>query len=1217
MKKTIITTFLLLLAYSLNATEYMFRHLEIKDGLSNHQVNNIFKDKEGFVWFSTASGLNRYDGTEVLSFRSYDFEKDAFADNYIYDVQQDYWGHLWIHTAQGYTLYDPTTEIFEKNLRNWMLNNGMDGTPELTFIDANKQMWIYIPTKGINLFIPQTKLLYTLFYSNELMPEGKLSSMAECREGILLLFENGKIACLNKENGKVKWELTTITQELGGAKHVGIQAMSDSDGDVWIYSSRGVWVYNPTEKRFKNQFTAPLKSSLHNQVQSITQDSNGNIWIGSKEAGIQVVNKKSLQATELVKKNDQIRSLPCNAIQSLYTDNHGTVWVGTATQGVSFYNESSFKFGFESLGDISSLKEDREGIIWFGNSNKGLFRWDKKKNQLEAISDAKGVLNTATITTLLHSKEGKCWIGTLNNGLLCYTNGAISYYESNPSTSNSLANNSIRSLVEDREGVIWIGTAGDGVQALDPKTNQFTSYNVTNAQIASNQIYSLCISQKNRLIIGTERGVSMLNLENKRVTPWSGNKSGNTTLSNLRVTQLYEDSRGLLWIGTYDGLNIYQQKNDELKVVPIDASKEKQTILGITEDANKNIWVTTPNQVASIIPTLNEREGYEFQTYLYGEKDGLQQGRFNPRCIDKTRSEELIFGGTYGINYINPSSISYNKVYPNVRFTHLYLSNQEIQIGEPYNGEIILKKSLNNQKEIVLAPLKEVLEIHFSTDDYIVPQGVSYIYKLDGFSDKWITSTNGKVSYTNLESGDYTLRVKAINSDGFGSGEEFRLGITITAPLTFTILRYLLYALVLIGIVVATYFIMRMQSVKRGRKRQLQEKEEELEEESYKAPIKVTKALHSGSKQSIKEEKNVEESVKSEEKKEAIGSSQEISAAIYTIDSIVTIEDEAEEMSAEYTAEESGELHTIQTIYLDNEGNESLEVIQTAVARTIDYEEEEEKEEEEKKLVETTQQMINSSKKLREKDYRPTLLVVDDNDDVLAFIHDHLQKEYHLVMAANGYDAWKLMETVTPQLIISDLEMPHIDGNELCRLVRSEEKLAKIPFILLLARQTVHTDEIAKEVDDTLTKPFNKASLVAKIQHLLENKSTESNGEGKEKVVNNTITTSDEKLVERAVKYVEKHLSNSELSVEDISKALGINRVNLYKKLSHVTGKTPAEFIRFIRLKRAAQLLEEGQFSRTEIAFQVGFTNQRSFEKFFEKAYGTSENNTEKEETEL
>ena len=216
---------------------------------------------------------------------------------------------------------------------------------------------------------------------------------------------------------------------------------------------------------------------------------------------------------------------------------------------------------------------------------------------------------------------------------------------------------------------------------------------------------------------------------------------------------------------------------------------------------------------------------------------------------------------------------------------------------------------------------------------------------------------------------------------------------------------------------------------------------------------------------------------------------------------------------------------------------------------------------------------------------KPQVLIVDDNDDFLTFLYDSLSKKYDVKIAINGKEAWEMIPEYMPDIIISDVMMPDMDGKELCRLVKSNDNTAHIPLILLSAR---HSDEYKLEglklgCDDYITKPFNLDILNLKMQKLinLHNKHYRSKIDPSPSEIK--ITSMDEKLIESAVKYVENNISRSELSVEELSQELGMSRVHLYKKLLAITNKTPIEFIRVIRLKRAAQLLRESQIGRAHV----------------------------------
>ena len=238
----------------------------------------------------------------------------------------------------------------------------------------------------------------------------------------------------------------------------------------------------------------------------------------------------------------------------------------------------------------------------------------------------------------------------------------------------------------------------------------------------------------------------------------------------------------------------------------------------------------------------------------------------------------------------------------------------------------------------------------------------------------------------------------------------------------------------------------------------------------------------------------------------------------------------------------------------------------------------------------------------------PLLLVVDDNEDFRIFMRYSLELQYRVKLAVNGNEAWEMMQEELPDLVISDVMMPQMDGNELCRLIKQDKRIAHIPVILLTARQNTEAKLVGLQTgaDDYVTKPFNMTILVLRIRKLIELSRYHRVTQGMidpapSEIV---ITSLDEKLIEKAIKYVEDNMSRTELSVEELSRELGMSRVHLYKKLLQITGKTPIEFIRVIRLKRAAQLLRESQLHVSEVAFEVGFNNPKYFSRYFKDEFG-------------
>lgn len=239
----------------------------------------------------------------------------------------------------------------------------------------------------------------------------------------------------------------------------------------------------------------------------------------------------------------------------------------------------------------------------------------------------------------------------------------------------------------------------------------------------------------------------------------------------------------------------------------------------------------------------------------------------------------------------------------------------------------------------------------------------------------------------------------------------------------------------------------------------------------------------------------------------------------------------------------------------------------------------------------------------------PLLLIVDDNDDFRLFMEYSLGLQYRVKLASNGKEAWDILQNSEemPDLVVSDIMMPEMNGNELCRLIKEDKRTAHIPVILLSAKQNTESkvEGLTMGADDYVTKPFNMTILVLRIRKLIElSRYNVSKGTIDPAPSDIVITSLDEKLIEKAIKYVEDNISRSDLSVEELSRELGMSRVHLYKKMLQITGKTPIEFIRVIRLKRAAQLLRDSQLHVSEIAFQVGFNNPKYFSRYFKEEFG-------------
>ena len=986
-----------------------------------------------------------------------------------------------------------------------------------------------------------------------------------------------------------------------------------------------------------------------------------------------------------------------------------------------------------------------------GTNDRGLVRWNSVTDERMVFSHTADPhsISSDVIVCLLRDSSGRVWAGTFWGGLNCYDGNRFIHYRSRKGDSNSLVYDNVWALAEDADKNIWIGTLGGGLQCLNPQTGIFTTYSTGNSNLVSDYISSLCISCDNNLVIGTSAGMAFMDLRTGEITNFAGTKSGKTRLSNQNINQVYEDSRGLLWIATREGLNVYDSKRDELYEVPIKPGFSKLLILGITEDENKSIWISTGGELINVVLSVDSKtEQPVFRCYTYNDKDGLQSCDFNQRSLKRLHTGEIVVGGLYGLNRFQPGNIKYNRTLPKVMFTGFQLFNEDVKVGKEYAGRVILKEALNETEEVVLDYKQNVFTVLFASDNFVLPEKTQYFYKLEGFNENWLTSMSDmhRVTYTNLAPGTYILKVKATNSDGYAGTEEASLKIVILPPFWMTPWAYIVYALLIVGVVSFSLYAVQRRERNKFRIRQIEEdakKREELSQMKFRFFTNVSHELRTpltliispmesmmkeitdeklhgklqlmyrnaqrllnlvnqlldfrknemaglhltlsegdivayvrsicASFLMLSEKKHVHltffsamESLNMSFDEDKIGKvvmnllsnafkftpdggrvdvalemSKEMSGRllIKVSDTGVGIRDEdkeriferfyqVEQEEPEHQSTGSGiglslvrdfvTLHEGTVRVVDNVGSGSVFLIELPVKHVhvspskpapLAEEVEEHEEllpdmEEEPLPDDLPDDMEEDNEDEKEK---PLALIVDDNEDLVAFMKDSLSLYFRIQSASNGREAWQKIPELMPDIIVSDVMMPEMDGNELCRWVKTDKRTSDIPMILLTARQAVEdkVEGLTIGADDYVTKPFNVEILILRMRKLIDlSKKRKAKSLIDPEPSEIAITSLDEKLVENAIKYVEANIGRCDLSVEELSRGLGMSRVHLYKKLLQITGKTPIEFIRVIRLKRAAQMLRESQQNVSEIAYQLGFNNPKYFSKYFKDEFG-------------
>ena len=1324
---------LLLSSWMVVAQSYQFKHLEVSDGLSNNSVNTICKDRDGFMWFGTTTGLNRYDGYTFKIYQHAENDPGSLPDNYITDIVEMPDGRFWVNTGRGYVLFDKEQDCFITDVTGFMKNLESGGVPEQVFVDREGNTCLSVAGEGCYRYKEGGKRLFFSSVEHSL-PEHGVTQIAECSDGLLLIYNTGLLVCLDRATLAIKWKSDEIKKYIPAGKTIEFSLFVDRDNCIWAYSLMGIWAYDCGTKSWRTDLTAIWSSRPDVIIHAVAQDIEGRIWVGKDYDGIDVLEKETGKVTSLVAHDDNGRSLPHNTIYDLYADRDGIMWVGTYKKGVSYYSESIFKFNMYEWGDITCIEQADENRLWLGTNDHGILLWNRSTGKAEPFwRDAEGQLPNPVVS-MLKSKDGKLWVGTFNGGLYCMDGSRVRSYKEG--VGNTLASNNVWALVEDDKGRIWIASLGGGLQCLEPVSGTFETYTSSNSALLENNVTSLCWVDNNTLFFGTaNQGVGMMDMRTREIKKIQG-QSGNVKLSNDAVNHVYKDSRGLVWIATREGLNVYDTRRHVFLDLSSVADAKGNFIAAITEDQERNMWVSTSRKVIRVTVASDGKGSYLFDSRAYNSEDGLQNCDFNQRSIKTLHNGIIAIGGLYGVNVFAPDHIRYNKMLPNVMFTGLSLFDEAVKVGQSYGGRVLIEKELNDVENVEFDYKQNIFSVSFASDNYNLPEKTQYMYKLEGFNNDWLTLPLGvhNVTFTNLAPGKYVLRVKAINSDGYVGIKEATLGIVVNPPFWMSWWAYLLYA---VGLVIVL-FLARYRMLKREREKfHLQQienevaKNEEINNMKFgfftnvshelRTPLTLIISPLEGMLKETTDElqstrlqlmyRNAQRLLhlvnqlldfrKGEMSTHQLSLSEgDIISYVHSVcNSFLLMADKKhiqfsffsgiDTFSMAFDADKVGKIvmnllsnafkftpeggrvtvmiehvagtpdileikiadtgigisdvdkeHIFERFYqaghkgveettgngiglslvrdfvtlhegevkvFDNIGMGSVFVIQFPVKHV----------ETQVQLPEETgmpagdeedKEMKEEAREEMERKNFPLLLIVDDNEDFRIFMRYSLELQYRVKLAVNGKEAWEMMQEELPDLVISDVMMPQMDGNELCRLIKQDKRTAHIPVILLTARQNTEAklEGLQTGADDYVTKPFNMTILVLRIRKLIELSRYHRVTQGMidpapSEIV---ITSLDEKLIEKAIKYVEDNMSRTELSVEELSRELGMSRVHLYKKLLQITGKTPIEFIRVIRLKRAAQLLRESQLHVSEVAFEVGFNNPKYFSRYFKDEFG-------------
>lgn len=793
---------------------YNFSKINTYTGLSHNQVNAVIKDRDGFLWFGTTYGLNRYDGYSCRIFRKDHNDSSSLKDNNILSLYELPDKKIWVSTVGGPCIYNPDTEKFNANSDSYLHSIGLpSGAVSNIVKGSSNRYWFLYDDKGLFLYSTDDKIVKP-FKQKAGQPSEKITSINETADGKLwLVYQSGILQEYDVTLDKIIFSTTALQKQNKGNNpyHLFI----DSDSDIWLWSYNfGIFLFHPkdnTIKQFdKNSFPTRLSSVLVSQV---VQDSNGLIWIGTDHGGVTLIDKKNRLSTSYLLNNpNDPKSISQNSITTIYRDDQGIIWLGTYKQGVNYYNSNIVQFSYyhhqelngKSLqfDDVNRFIEDKAGNIWIGTNGGGLIYFDRKNNTFKQyLYDPKNEnsLSNNVIVSLWLDQEDVLWIGTYLGGLNRFDGRKFTRYRHNDRDSGSLTDDKVWEIFEDGDRNLWVGTLGGGLDRLDRKTNQFNHYKSGQGVIPSDYISAIMQDRKGNLWIGTAFGIAVIGKNSTDAVVYQDTNKKNS-LSDNAVISLLEDSKGRIWVGTREGLNLFDEQKKEFQAFTISNGLPDNMILNILEDNHHTLWISTPNGLCNVIPR-QENKQMAFSVISYDAANNLQNREFNDNAALKTKTGELIFGGPSGFNIINPAAIGKSVYHPKIVFTGFQILNKHVEPGELVNSRVLLKRSLSQLQSIDLKYKENFFSIDFAALDFSHNAYDRYAYMLEGFNEDWLYADGNqrRATYTNLNPGHYVFKVRILNRTGLWSDVK-TLQIHIEPPFWRTPFAYIIYLLVAAGL---------------------------------------------------------------------------------------------------------------------------------------------------------------------------------------------------------------------------------------------------------------------------------------------------------------------------------------------------------------------------------------------------------------------------------
>ncbi len=801
MKKLYILSFLIVPLFAFaQEPEIYFKHFTGDQGLSNVGIEQIIKDRNGFIWVATSGGLHKYDGYEFEVFRHNEVDPKSISNNNVLSLIEDPDGYIWIGTRGGLNRYDPYLEKFE------LITEGLEQSDFFSnksirclFIDSKGDLWVGASGEGLLHFDRSSEKFVSHFTMNDGLASNHIKSIQEDKRGNFWMGTDAGLVYYDRTLSEFQQPSGLQDQANNFIKSIILR----NENELWVGSDGGlslVEILGPGE--FNVEKYSDVENGVNPYVKSMDMADNGTLWIAT-DGGLNRLDTRNRSVRKIQSGTMPNRSIISNFCRSVMVSD-GEIWVGTA-EGISFHNAHLFPFSGDAKVQlaknfsVNAIDEDHDGNFWIG-TDKGVFRFSKSEAEYQDLSTIfpVGDLKNSFITSIEKSQPDILWIGT-NSGLIRLNTrtGYSKTYFSDPTLEGALRSDAILSLLYDSNEQLWIGT-WNGLFRYVPGSDSYES--IFPKEIFE-RVQSLFQSKDGAIWAGCRNG--LFRWENDDLKAFKHSSGRENSLGYDNVNIITEMPAGIIWAGTNGGgISKLDFDRNSFEHVTIGNGMPSDHIMGLQPANESEIWITTDKGLVN----MNIRT----DQLMYFDKVELNiSDAFNFGCQYKDDSGNLFFGSIDGIASIAGDIIKNEPTNPKVILEDLLFANKKIDVSSTF-----LDKSLSLKDNLTFSPDVKVFTIEFTSPNFLRSEKIRYAYKLEGFDDEWNYTDHSKrfATYTNLSPDKYTFRVKASRSLNTWETEETNLHIKVLPP--FYLTWWFISSAILFSVLTIVGFIrLRVQSL--------------------------------------------------------------------------------------------------------------------------------------------------------------------------------------------------------------------------------------------------------------------------------------------------------------------------------------------------------------------------------------------------------------------